>query len=354
MSDERRRARLAPSAAKAKASAEADAWKSFPSEVGSLDSAGDDDLGLDSFAEEASLSVGPPARTVAVQPNNVDRAHDVERGQVQTVRRVVATPPIALQRSATVAAAIAVVLVAGLGYLLISGPGSMVIPTEIPSESGPFIAASPHRIAQVPPSLSARGPAPAPVPRLSDPGVNLTRVDVQRLPRIQTESVAVAPSLPSPPAPPTPPTPIARSAMVEPVAPEPPPALARVDNPDPPLDRASMRESALERDEGEIRILLEAYRQSYLHLDAVSTAKIWPGVDTAALARAFGTVSSQQLDFEKCAFDVSGQRAKALCQGSLHYVRRVGNATPQSRETSWAFELDRSSGRWLIDRVTTQ
>jgi hypothetical protein len=107
-------------------------------------------------------------------------------------------------------------------------------------------------------------------------------------------------------------------------------------------------------DEQEIRILLDAYRQSYVRLDAVSTARLWPGVDTAALSRAFSTIARQQVEFEQCALSVLGDRATARCEGSLEYVRRVGNGTARSRELSWAFELDRSTGRWLISRVTAQ
>jgi len=110
----------------------------------------------------------------------------------------------------------------------------------------------------------------------------------------------------------------------------------------------------INRDEREIRSLLDAYRDSYDRRDVVSTARLWPGVNTAALSRAFGTIAKQQIDFEQCAFDVIGQRATARCSGSLQYVRRVGNSSPQSRLLSWDFELDRSTGQWLISRVTAQ
>jgi hypothetical protein len=352
VNDQTRRARYAPSARKA--SADPDEWESFPSEVDPpaiVDV--DGDLGLDSFAEETSLSDGTPARTAGREPAS-DSALDPPAAPSNGRQRLLAALrarktaiPIPFERLVAVAV-VAVALLGGLGYLLLSDPGSMVTSTAIPAENGPFIATSPPPIAQAPPAVSMTAPASPPAPRLSEPGANLSRGNVQRVPTIEAKSVAVAPSLPSPPAP------IAPSTVVEPVSPEPPPTVARTDTPDPVLDRVPLKESGLERDEGEIRSLLEAYRQSYLRLDVVSTAKLWPGVDTAALARAFGTIASQQLDFEQCAFDVSGQRAKAHCQGSLHYVRRVGNATRQSREMSWAFELDRSSGRWLIDRVTTQ
>jgi hypothetical protein len=106
--------------------------------------------------------------------------------------------------------------------------------------------------------------------------------------------------------------------------------------------------------EFEIHRLLEAYEESYDRRDAVSAAMLWPGVDTGALSRAFSTLASQDLAFDHCAVEVLGGHATATCNGSLEYVRRVGNHAPQSRPLAWTFELDRRAGRWLISRVTAR
>jgi hypothetical protein len=80
----------------------------------------------------------------------------------------------------------------------------------------------------------------------------------------------------------------------------------------------------------------------------------------AALTRAFSTLNSQQVDFDSCKLDLDQpagghfQRATALCSGSVTYTRRVGNASPQSRALAWTFDLDRTSGRWLIRRVVAK
>ena len=118
----------------------------------------------------------------------------------------------------------------------------------------------------------------------------------------------------------------------------------------------ALNASAIDLATGELEIhrLLEAYEESYDWRDAVSAAMLWPGVDTGALSRAFSTLASQNLAFDHCAVEVLGGRATATCNGSLEYVRRVGNHAPQSRSLAWTFELDRHAGRWLISRVTAR
>jgi len=147
--------------------------------------------------------------------------------------------------------------------------------------------------------------------------------------------------------------------------PEPEPVPLAANSPEPApvaLEPINIREVELTQHRAAIRELLDAYRESYDRLDALSTARLWPGVDTAALSRAFSTLSSQQVDFDSCKLDLDQglsagghyQRATALCSGSLTYTRRVGNASPQSRSLAWTFDLDRTSGRWLIRRVVAK
>ena len=142
--------------------------------------------------------------------------------------------------------------------------------------------------------------------------------------------------------------------------PEPPLARNHEGAAAPPLEPLNLRETEIAQHRIAIRELLDAYRQSYDRLDAVSAARLWPGVDTAALSRAFSTLSSQAVEFDSCTLDLDVpagaryQRATALCSGSVTYRRRVGNASPQSRALAWTFELDRSSGQWLIRRVVAR
>jgi hypothetical protein len=108
----------------------------------------------------------------------------------------------------------------------------------------------------------------------------------------------------------------------------------------PPSDRAS------------IERVLQQYRDAYDRLDAPSAAVIWPRVDTRALSRAFSTLASQDLSFDRCNLDIAGQKANARCTGEIRYVRRVGDQVTRVRRISWSFALERVSDRWLIAQVT--
>ena len=165
------------------------------------------------------------------------------------------------------------------------------------------------------------------------------------------ETLAAVPTAPvsSPTAPVSSEPPVAR-----PTVSEPPIASTRTEEPARTPEPAPAASTVVGRDEREIRGVLDAYRDSYVKRDVASTVELWPGVDKAALSRAFATLASQEIDFAQCSLDVNGQRATARCSGSLHYVRRVGNGSTQSRSLLWNFDLDRSTGRWLISRVTAQ
>jgi hypothetical protein len=126
-----------------------------------------------------------------------------------------------------------------------------------------------------------------------------------------------------------------RIAYVPIISPAPPPAAAR-------------------RDDEMIQSVIDAYRAHCERLDAASAATLWRGVDSRALSRAFSTLSSQTLTFDRCDIDVAGARGTAVCKGSLSYVRRFGDQTPQSRQLSWAFEFERDADRWMISSVTAR
>jgi hypothetical protein len=107
-------------------------------------------------------------------------------------------------------------------------------------------------------------------------------------------------------------------------------------------------------DTARIRAMLDEYRRAYERLDALSAAALWPGVDTRALVRAFGTLSRQSISFDRCDIQVTGSQATAQCDGAIEYVRRVGEAAPQSRGMSWSFELQQTAGRWRIVNVSAR
>lgn len=95
--------------------------------------------------------------------------------------------------------------------------------------------------------------------------------------------------------------------------------------------------------------VLQRYRAAYDSLDAASAHAVWPSVDTAALARAFGDLSSQQLRFANCGVDVRGGVAQATCSGTARYVPRVGGRQPREEARTWTFALRKNGPQWVIE-----
>jgi hypothetical protein len=120
-----------------------------------------------------------------------------------------------------------------------------------------------------------------------------------------------------------------------------------------PVRAAGVRSPA-ETDRADIESVLNGYKLAYNRLDPVAASSLWPGVDTRALARAFGALSSQRVSFDRCDINLTASRAVARCDGGITYVRRVGDPRPQSRSLSWTFTMDRGSGEWRIAGVNAQ
>ena len=123
--------------------------------------------------------------------------------------------------------------------------------------------------------------------------------------------------------------------------------------PSPAIDLVEGR-AEMPDDRRRIRAVLDDYRQAYERLDAVSTAALWPGVDTRGLTRAFGSLSRQRISFDRCDIRITGAQATAQCDGAIEYVRRVGDAAPQSRDISWSFALDQRASEWRIVNVSAR
>jgi hypothetical protein len=296
-------------------------------------------LGIDDFAAESPArpqSVPPPRPSTSLRAAAAPIAIPVTAA-ARRLATLAQSRPLAVGTITSVAVVITIVL-ATTGWPIESAIPARtvtVVPATTPSVRSQELTSS----STVAVSLTAIMPASTRTV-VSVPSATIRRlVPVPNLP-VETQVAAPA-ALPVP-------APLAPPAVTEPPLP-----VARAES---PATAAAPSAPAAEgiQAERDIRLLLDAYRQSYDRLDAVSTAMLWPGVDTAALSRAFGTIASQQVEFDQCALDVLGERATARCNGSLHYVRRVGNSTPQSRSLSWAFELNRSTGKWLISRVSAQ
>jgi hypothetical protein len=102
-------------------------------------------------------------------------------------------------------------------------------------------------------------------------------------------------------------------------------------------------------EQNEIQRTLGQYRSAYQRLDAEGAQAVWPSVDVRALARAFDTLSSQELAFETCLFDIAGPVATAQCRGSATYTPKVGGRGPKAERRQWTFHLRKVDEAWKIE-----
>jgi hypothetical protein len=150
--------------------------------------------------------------------------------------------------------------------------------------------------------------------------------------------------------PPTP-TAVAEStpapAMMPSPASTPPPSLP----PSPAIAAAPPPVSTpVAADEQLVAATLRRFANAYQQLDADAVAAVWPQADRRVLTRAFDSIESQQMYFEKCDVRVSDSGATASCGGWLIYVPKVGKKDPRSVSRQWDFALQKGGGEW---RITT-
>ena len=106
-------------------------------------------------------------------------------------------------------------------------------------------------------------------------------------------------------------------------------------------------------DRDKVRSVLSRYESAYSQLDAAAAARLYPGVDRKALSRAFGTLSSQQIQFDDCRILVTQSTASATCAGKASWTPKVGGgAKEQARR--WQFDLKQVAGDWQIGSVRVQ
>jgi hypothetical protein len=285
----------------------------------------DESDGLDCFAAEGA--------------SVVDEADDA------AVLRIAAQPLWQLSwpgiRVTAVAAVLVVVGVIGM-WVSLGGdrPTRTVavpshVPSSVPSSPAPPAAVVPRetvaRVTQPQAVTAAAPPRPSVAPRAAA---------ISPVPPVTTVEPRPGAPLEAPPVvPEESPVVIATPEVVTaPLASE--AAAARAAIVTPPSDRTS------------IERVLQQYRDAYDRLDAPSAAVIWPRVDTRALARAFSTLSEQDLSFDSCNLDIAVTKAQARCVGEIRYVRRVGDQEPRVRRMSWSFAFERVSDRWQIAQVT--
>ena len=247
---------------------------------------------------------------------------NIQRGRPQTT--TVASPPsVAPARPAAPGAPSTEVAPSIAEAAPVTSPERVATPSRAETETPSPTSAPTPRVVAVVPEVSRRAanapPAGPEVPVAAQPD---PPAPVENAPAVaENRPVAVAPEF---------------------VRAEPPAEVAEARAPivTPPNDRAS------------IERVLEQYREAYDNLDAPSAAVIWPRVDTRALSRAFSTLASQDLSFDRCDLAITGVKANAQCTGAIRYVRRVGDQEPRVRRMSWSFAFERVSDRWQIAQVT--
>jgi len=103
-----------------------------------------------------------------------------------------------------------------------------------------------------------------------------------------------------------------------------------------------------------IQVVLGQYQAALSRLDANGVRAIWPGMNAAALERAFGQMERQAVTFSGCSVAVIGVGATARCQGSASYVPKVGNRTERIDHRQWQIDLRKTGDNWRIVAVDSR
>lgn len=143
------------------------------------------------------------------------------------------------------------------------------------------------------------------------------------------------------------PSPAPVAALAEPAAAVAPLSVAVLAPPTPPAAEEPSQEPL-------VRSTLNRYAAAYSALDADAAQRVWPGVDRAALSRAFETLSSQEISLADCRINVAAHTARATCAGSASWTPRVGSGSRRTDARRWDFELAKAAGAWRIVNARVQ
>lgn len=110
------------------------------------------------------------------------------------------------------------------------------------------------------------------------------------------------------------------------------------------------REAAREEESMRIRALLSRYETAYNRLDAKAASSVWPGVNQAALGRAFDGLLSQRVSLGLCDITVIGDIAGANCAGKARWEPKVGGGL-QTADRYWKFNLRKTDDGWKIQEI---
>jgi hypothetical protein len=143
---------------------------------------------------------------------------------------------------------------------------------------------------------------------------------------------------------------VLNSALTLPLDSPPPPPLNSpapppINSPAPPVP------SVAPAREGGVRVALTRYVRAFEELDVRAAAEVWPSLDREALTRAFATLKSQGLTFNRCDVTVADSSATVRCDGTLEFVRKIGSPAPRVEPQQWLFRMREQGAEWKIDQV---
>jgi hypothetical protein len=148
------------------------------------------------------------------------------------------------------------------------------------------------------------------------------------------------------------PLPEPTAAPVPPPATQAPPMLVK----EPAVSSTAISSTAvvsLPPQDALVRDTLASYTKAYNDLDVNEAARVWPGVDRGALARAFDALDSEQIWLGECRLKIDGSTAQAQCAGTATWKPKVGGGE-RTDPRSWTFELHKAADGWQIISARVQ
>jgi hypothetical protein len=215
-------------------------------------------------------------------------------------------------------------------------------PVALPVAPGPSTVLRPPMTTPPPATITPTAPTP-PIPA---PTVRPSELPVPVSATVPTElslpgSSAIGPTV------------ILPAPSPQRVAPAAPPVAATAMPVATPVDAAPA--PPVVDDAARVRAVVQKYQAAYDRLDAGLVHEVWPGVNEAALARAFEGLQSQTLTFRACDVQLRGAAATVLCSGSTRYVPKIGSREPHVEPLAWTFTLrKRANDDWRIESARAE
>jgi hypothetical protein len=236
----------------------------------------------------------------------------------------------------------------------VENPQARVVPLLRPDSTvtvlrfpfAPTIIAEPATVAAAEPAALAAtevaSDSPAPPARSAELNLPASGPEAEPRPEPKPEPERAPP--PPPPSVTSPPPELPRAEPVAPLV----ETLPESRPPAPVGTTATTPAATAVNVEHDVRSVIDRYRAAYERLDAAAARAVWPGVDEAALSRAFDGLTSQRIEFDRCDIWRDAQAAFASCSGTASYVPKVGRAQNDVRR-SWHFRFRRRTAGWTIE-----